>query len=97
MYNNALLNFVLDDLMPWQTTTYDFSLLEVINQMFCSATHSIIVTHFNQSTFLYQFGPLHNIQGFTQEITVALLTNIESAEWERRAQLMLLRLGNLLL
>jgi len=29
MYNNALLNFMLDDLMPWQTTTYDFSLLEV--------------------------------------------------------------------
>ena len=28
-YNYAMLNFLLDDLMPWHTATYDLSLLEV--------------------------------------------------------------------
>lgn len=28
-FNYQLLNFILDELMPWHTKTYDFSLLEV--------------------------------------------------------------------
>ena len=28
-FNYELLNFILDDLMPWHTKVYDFSLLEV--------------------------------------------------------------------
>ena len=72
--NYELLNMILDDLMPWHTQKYDFSLLEVNR-------YTVILSYFFIKLF---FRPINNILGFSREILVALITNIEGREHHRR-------------
>ena len=59
--NHEMMNYILDEWMPWHQHTYDFSLLEV--------NHPVI-----------------GVRGFTREVLVALLANIESEEQVRCEQ-----------
>lgn len=54
-YNYDLLNFLLDDLMPWHTECYDFSLLEVNRYVHMSSHIKYLPTECNILTIIVNY------------------------------------------
>ncbi len=74
-YNYDMLNYLLDELMPWYKENYDFSTLEV---------NRYVITCGVNYTHMYPCRSLKGIRGLSRETLVALTTTIESREWMRR-------------
>ena len=91
-FNMDLLNYILDDLMPWHKVDglRDFSLLEVNRYMFIIFSlilSSVKLMHFCYTNHWYMclctFRNVNGVRGFSRETLIALAANIESREWRR--------------
>ena len=85
-FNYNMLNFILDELMPWHATIYDFSTLEVNRYGHCTHTHTHKHTHTHTRTHLFR--KLDGVRGLSRETVIALTTTISSREWIRILYLM---------
>lgn len=93
LFNKELLDFILDDLMPWHRIAgmRDFSLLEVNrycvefseNYSLGGCLHVYLkCCGCKYYIILYcNFRGVTGIKGFTREILIALAADIESREW----------------
>ena len=55
-FNYQLLNLILDELMPWHTKRYDFSLLEVNRyKLYCSSRTTLIIIALSLNINLYVY------------------------------------------
>ena len=73
-FNMQFLNLILEELMPWHKTLYDFSTIEV----------NRFVMHFSYKCFIINAcRRIDNILGFSRETLVACIANIGSREWRR--------------
>ena len=55
-FNYQLLNLILDELMPWHTKRYDFSLLEVNRyKLYCSSRITLIIIALSLNINLYVY------------------------------------------
>ena len=78
-FNNELLNYILDELMPWHKNegSRDFSLIEVNQYARLTLIICMAITMISNRS-------INNIKGFSRETLVALIANIESREWRRQ-------------
>ena len=98
-YNYKMLNFLLDDLMPWHRQLYDFSTLEVNRLALYVLLHWIhidkgiqLLSVHDTCVRLFRFimsmyflhRSLSGVRGLSRETLIALTTTIESREWMRR-------------
>ena len=79
-YNYELLNFMLEEMIPWSKDKYDFSLMEVNRYVRLNIGP---ITRVILLPFAFYHRPVDKICGFTREVTIGLLANIESTEWVR--------------
>ena len=86
-FNMDLLNYILDDLMPWHKVDglQDFSLLEVNWYMFIIFSlilSSVKLMHFCYTNHWYMclcsIRNVNGVKGFSREMLKALAANIES-------------------
>ena len=77
--NYCLLNFILEELMPWYHETCDFSLLEVNRFV---GTYSLLPVFMIYQHFTHR--AVTNVCGFTWEVLSALIANIETRELRRQ-------------
>ena len=75
--NYQMLNFVLKELIPWATDSYDFSHFEV-NRFANKYSVAYNVVCCNE---LYR--SVSSVCGFTREVLSALAADIETREWRR--------------
>ena len=71
-FNRNLLDYILDELIPWHKETSDLSLLEVNrykNNLYDEQVHVAFIDR---------------IRGFSRETLIALAANIETREWRRQ-------------
>ena len=81
-FNTDLVEYILDDLMPWHKYT-DFSHLEV-NRWLHQSVLTMPILVWCLFNFLIFPRPIHGICGFTQETLHVLLANFEGREWSRK-------------
>ena len=74
-FNKNMLNYILDELMPWHYEISDLSLLEVNRyyKLKLSLLTHIFVVYRN----------VDRIRGFSRETLIALAANIETREWRQ--------------
>ena len=71
---------ILEDLMPWYKESYDFRLLEV-NRYWSELYNKSLICNSNLLFLLHR--SQKDVLGFSREILIAVITNIEGCEFHR--------------
>jgi hypothetical protein len=79
--NYVMLNYLLDEWMPWHQVSYDFSLID-INRYVIHSINLITGCIFFVHSFFFN-SPMVNIRGLTYQTLIEVTSNIESQELRR--------------